>query len=56
MNLRNAFVGLFVVLTATVVPATPAVADPIPDVQSAISAVIDLPVETPVISDDFGWG
>ena len=56
MKLRNVFVGLIVVLTATVVPATPAMADPIPNVQVAVSGLIDLPVETPVIKYDFGWG
>lgn len=56
MNLRNAFVGLIVALTATVVPATPAMADPIPDVQVALSGAVDLPVETPAIEFDFGWG
>lgn len=56
MKLRNVFIGLIVALTATVLPATPAVADPIPEVQVAVAGVLDLPVSTPVIQFDFGWG
>ncbi|SFT31789.1 hypothetical protein [Streptomyces sp. ok210] len=56
MNLRNAFVGLILVLTATVIPATPAMADPMADAQVAISGVVDLPVDTPAALYDFGWG
>lgn len=56
MNLRNAFVGLIVVLTATVIPATPAMADPIPDVRVAVSGLVDPPVDTPITLKDFGWG
>ncbi|MCX4786439.1 hypothetical protein OG369_09675 [Streptomyces sp. NBC_01221] len=40
--LRNALAGLTLVLAATVIPATTAAADPIPD-----------PL---VVTDDFGWG
>lgn len=56
MNLRNAFVGLIVVLAATVIPATPAMADPIPDVRVTVSGQVDLPVDTPAALYDFGWG
>jgi hypothetical protein len=56
VKLRNVFLGLIVVLTATVIPATPAMADPLPEVQAAVAGVVDLPVGTPVIKFDFGWG
>lgn len=54
--LRNALVGLIVVLAATAITATPATADPISDVQLTVSGAVDLPVDTPITMYDFGWG
>ncbi|MFE7237153.1 hypothetical protein [Streptomyces sp. NPDC057580] len=54
--LRNTLAGLTLALAAVVVPATPAAADPILDVQSTTLVVVDLSVGVPAISNDFGWG
>lgn len=55
--LRNTLAGLALALAATVISATSAAADPNPDAQPAdFAVVVDLSVDTPVITDDFGWG
>ncbi|MFB6776459.1 hypothetical protein ACFCX0_03300 [Streptomyces sp. NPDC056352] len=54
--LRHALAGLTAALAAVAIPATPAAADPRPEAQTTVLVRVDLPVDTPVISDDFGWG